>query len=216
MAAQKPKPKSVIEQLGPRLWDVFHKNAAKGNITLEWLKHFHNKIPCGSCKSKFEKIVAENPPPQDATQFAWSVRMHNFVNADPELNKPQMPLELAASVYGVANAPGDAKPPEGAPTNTPTLPETTNIEMELPVRHPFHDNNMKAAWAIINESLAAGRKVTAEIIAAPQAIDMITLARVGQDNTKAPVFGVTRQTQILVKLKMMVTVGMPALTVESK
>jgi hypothetical protein len=79
-----------IEDLGPKLWAELH---TAERLSLEWFNEWLSRIPgyCG-CVAHFLEILAANPVRFDDF-FAWSVEVHNAVNA--YLGKPIFSLEEA-------------------------------------------------------------------------------------------------------------------------
>jgi hypothetical protein len=81
-----------MKDLGPKLWSMLHRGSAQFPFT------FNHSIPCGDCRRRWQKIVAVNPPVYGDGWFAWTVMVHNLVNA--EIGKPQMSLADAAALWG--------------------------------------------------------------------------------------------------------------------
>jgi hypothetical protein len=79
-----------IEELGPKLWAELH---AAERPSLEWFNNWLSRVPiyCG-CADHFREILAANPIRFDDF-VAWSVEVHNAVNAN--LGKPIFSLEEA-------------------------------------------------------------------------------------------------------------------------
>lgn len=71
---------------GPKLWAELHRQSLVGLVDARWLREWSQRIPCGECRSEFNRILTELPLPfmrDDA--FSWSVAVHNRVNAKLEL-----------------------------------------------------------------------------------------------------------------------------------
>ncbi len=65
---------------GPLLWRGLHEAAAAGEIDEEWLKRFTLRVPCGECRMHWKQLLKAIPF-RAGDQFAWSVEVHNAVNA---------------------------------------------------------------------------------------------------------------------------------------
>jgi hypothetical protein len=79
---------ALIAQKGREAWAWLHEQAVVGNLTSDRLQsEFKPMIPSYGCACvvKWDVILTKNPFRRD-DQFAWSVEVHNAVNAI--LNKP--------------------------------------------------------------------------------------------------------------------------------
>lgn len=57
-----------------------------------------NKVPCQTCADHYRGLVAKTPAPEDDDElFAWSVEMHNEVNA--KVSKPRVTVTQARQFY---------------------------------------------------------------------------------------------------------------------
>lgn len=65
----------------------------------EWFYRWCSRIPCGSCKQDWAKIIGEFPPDFSSSEafFIWGVDAHNLVNK--KLDKPQITLEDARKTW---------------------------------------------------------------------------------------------------------------------
>jgi hypothetical protein len=90
---------------GPKLWAILHPRAlawdkagphtdAEIAAEMTWLVQFARSIPCQICATFFYQYLAVHPT--DFTKYlAWTVDLHNTVNAKPNLKKPTLTLEQA-------------------------------------------------------------------------------------------------------------------------
>jgi hypothetical protein len=91
----------AIAEQGRAAWAWLHLEALASRLTMDRLVHeFRPMIPrvgCG-CLSHWDAILADNPLPSSPDgHFAWSVRVHNVVNA--ELGFAHFPFAQAVSVW---------------------------------------------------------------------------------------------------------------------
>ena len=84
------------------LWIELHKHALEytGTNDYAYISKFGKRIPryttgC-SCQEFWNKWIYLHPPDYN-DYFAWTVKVHNAVNA--KLNKPQMSVEDALKIY---------------------------------------------------------------------------------------------------------------------
>lgn len=97
----RPPGKTIIEQIGPRLWKELHSWALTVDVGLTssvvgFLVGFSGKLPCGECRKHWDELVSKNPIRGIDTNeqlFGWTVYMHNQVNR--MLGKPDMELDEA-------------------------------------------------------------------------------------------------------------------------
>lgn len=98
---------SSMDTEGPRLWAQLHVEALGAELDPPgyrtakfsyFVSRWAASIHCDKCRSTFSLILARMPIP--ASQFfEWSVAVHNAVNAEPGLNKPQVSLEEARNIW---------------------------------------------------------------------------------------------------------------------
>lgn len=81
---------------GPNLWGTLHLLCLTGTITPEFIQEYARSIPCPTCATHFQALLATYPFP-DTEQFEWSVLLHNKVNA--RLGKPQFTVEEARAKW---------------------------------------------------------------------------------------------------------------------
>ncbi len=65
-------------------------------IFRNYVHNLTQRITCTDCKKEFSEYCKLNPPPgflEMEKSFAWTVEVHNAVNA--KLNKPQLTIEDA-------------------------------------------------------------------------------------------------------------------------
>lgn len=92
-----------MASLGPQMWAELHKRSLKPLVTttppeLVWLSTvWAAQLPCGDCKMFLANFLRANPP-DFASYFPWTVKLHNAVNA--KLNKPQLTEEQARAIWG--------------------------------------------------------------------------------------------------------------------
>lgn len=80
---------------GPKRWAELHAfalTATPGELA-EYLKYFRVRVPCGTCRGHLTAFLRANPPGQAPDPFAWSVDLHNTVNA--KIGKPTITVEQA-------------------------------------------------------------------------------------------------------------------------
>lgn len=87
---------NVAEQLaviGRELWRELHSD-----VTFDHLLEWESKIPSYGCSCKlfYHEWKASNPPRKDDF-FAWTVELHNAVNA--KLGKPIITLQQAREIW---------------------------------------------------------------------------------------------------------------------
>lgn len=78
------------------LWQELHTHQVNEN-SLSWFENWLVRVPCGSCRSDFKKILKDNPPRFDDSFFEWTVEVHNSVNE--KLGKEHFGLEKAKNKY---------------------------------------------------------------------------------------------------------------------
>ncbi len=83
-------PLTPWQVLGPRLWADLHRRVQPNK---EWLEGFVRSIPCGICRAHAKEWIGQNEPEFGQGWFAWTVRLHNDVNA--RLDKPQVTVPQA-------------------------------------------------------------------------------------------------------------------------
>lgn len=85
---------------GPKLWEELHRRAlqpvADEAAERLWLEAYTHRLPCGSCRTDFRKLLISQPP-IFAAYFHWSVDIHNAINA--QLGKPAMTHEHALRLW---------------------------------------------------------------------------------------------------------------------
>ncbi len=79
---------------GPAMWAQLHTEAAADQA---WLNAFVARLPCGSCRTHFRLVLANDPPVFDDGWFAATVRWHNAVNE--RLGKPTPTVEEARAIW---------------------------------------------------------------------------------------------------------------------
>jgi hypothetical protein len=100
------------KEWGPKLWGELHRfcltaEARDPEKLTAHVGELRRRLPCGECRAGLREWLAEDPP--DASDpFAWSVRLHNWVNAKPSLNKPQLSVEEARAIHGGGDRAGVA------------------------------------------------------------------------------------------------------------
>lgn len=80
---------------GPRAWRWLHLKALDHGLTKELLQSFTRCIGCPDCRRHFDSLMREHPMGGD--QFAWSVKMHNAVNASRGV--PTVTVEKARALW---------------------------------------------------------------------------------------------------------------------
>ncbi len=96
----KPIPKIEIDpehlaQQGRELWSELHTS-----VTIETIPAWEEKIPNFACKCKaFYNAWRIDHPPRKDDFFAWTVELHNAVNA--KLGKPTLTLDEARQLWMV-------------------------------------------------------------------------------------------------------------------
>ncbi len=89
-----PPKKSLAEQ-GRELWSELHTS-----VTIEALAAWEERIPNFECKCKaFYNAWKIDHPPREGDFFAWTVELHNAVNA--KLSKPTLTLDEARQLWMV-------------------------------------------------------------------------------------------------------------------
>ena len=106
-AAAPPSPAPARrEYWGPSAWRVLHwmafnapgRLAAGGATARSWLALLADLVPCPDCSAHLRARLAATPPPARAAGLAaWTVRLHNSVNAD--LGKPRVPFAEARRAF---------------------------------------------------------------------------------------------------------------------
>jgi hypothetical protein len=76
------------------LWDECH---TKQNATAEWFSGWLERVPKSCCGKNIDAILEELGTPDYTDWFAYSVRLHNRVNA--KLNKPELSLDEARAIW---------------------------------------------------------------------------------------------------------------------
>lgn len=66
--------------IGPPLWGELHLAALTGQLTPEWLAKFALRLPCGTCRGEWLKLVKATPLKPGDDQFEWSYNRHAEVN----------------------------------------------------------------------------------------------------------------------------------------
>lgn len=90
----------LMEQVGPKLWEKFHRDALTAKNRAEaWaqIEALLASIPCGECKASFRQIVSENLHHGHGEFFEHTVLLHNLVNR--KLGKPEFTVEQARALY---------------------------------------------------------------------------------------------------------------------
>jgi hypothetical protein len=85
---------ALMQERYRELWAELH---TKQDATPEWFAIWLSKVPCSVCKSSLKAILDELGPPNYDDWFAYSVRLHNRVNA--KLGKPEIDLEHAKQIW---------------------------------------------------------------------------------------------------------------------
>lgn len=96
----------------PATWDELHLRALRhdGSDDSAWLKDFGSRVRGGcQCRSHWRKILRANPP-RWSEYFAWSVEVHNAVNALPHLTKPQLALDQARAIWSSLSTANQGQP----------------------------------------------------------------------------------------------------------
>jgi hypothetical protein len=87
------------EDQGRHAWETLHRHALADRVSLAWISAaFEPLIPrygC-TCLSDWRTLLAAHPF-RGEDPFAWSVDVHNAVNA--KLGKPQLTVDAARSVW---------------------------------------------------------------------------------------------------------------------
>ncbi len=92
-------PDRLVEQLR-RQWGILHRYALQHpRPDPAWLDAFALRLPCTGCREHWQATV-QRTPPGDAF-FAWTVMVHNEVNA--RLGKPLLTIEAALARWGGAS-----------------------------------------------------------------------------------------------------------------
>lgn len=99
--AQTTKHQSVdaMAILGPQMWEKLHQRLPVTDVQAEmkWLSDWAAQLPPScDCKSSLANFLRANPP-DFVNYFAWTVKLHNAVNA--KLNKPQLTEEQARAIW---------------------------------------------------------------------------------------------------------------------
>jgi len=72
---------------GPHVWATIHTLALKADADQEigpysdFVDSLLFLLPCGTCRHEYSKWYGANHGPLVNEAFAWSVRLHNFVNS---------------------------------------------------------------------------------------------------------------------------------------
>ena len=83
-----------MEETGPSLWREIHcHRAADGSF----IQRIDQQIPCGDCRRHWQALLQQRPPEFSEGWFAWTVWLHNEINA--RLNKPLMTVEEAQAIW---------------------------------------------------------------------------------------------------------------------
>ena len=86
---------------GPAAWRVIHWTALHDPARIAggaWFARLSALLPCEECQEHFQARLAAHPPPDAPSRLlAWSVRMHNSVNA--ALGKPVVTLAEAKRTF---------------------------------------------------------------------------------------------------------------------
>ena len=71
---------SMITRTGPALWEDLHTCEEPNE---DWLLVWESRIPCNQCRAWYFAWKLANPPRLN-DWFAWSIELHNAVNAKLE------------------------------------------------------------------------------------------------------------------------------------
>jgi hypothetical protein len=86
-------------ELPQSLWHELHVWAMTTTATAaeaqSWISSWFARVPCGVCKSHWQKWYPMNPP--TLPLFDWTVNAHNVVNA--QLGKPIVGVVEARAIY---------------------------------------------------------------------------------------------------------------------
>lgn len=93
-----PVTESIESQLaskGRELWSELHTS-----VTVDTLAEWERRIPSFGCTCRkfYDEWKASNPPRKDDF-FAWTVELHNAVNA--KLGKPKITIDEARQIWMV-------------------------------------------------------------------------------------------------------------------
>lgn len=105
-AAPAPKPVETrpwMEVIGPKLWSQLHRFALTTEARLPgrlaaFFAELRKYLTCGACAEGLDDYLAAHPIEHERP-FEWTVELHNWVNAKPSLNKPQLSVEEARAIH---------------------------------------------------------------------------------------------------------------------
>jgi hypothetical protein len=101
------------KKFGPYYWGTLHLAclyAADTGAVKALVDSYTRTLPCPACRIHFDQVLQEFPFPHDGTRqdiFAWSVKVHNIVNA--RLGKPQVTIDEALDFW-TSGCNGDEDP----------------------------------------------------------------------------------------------------------